>query len=206
MNKLNKSVIIGGMAIIALLAFIAVNTMPDKSRDRVAANLGLLAFSPSDSAIIGTHTGTTTTGINFNVTGAGGNSATTTYTFRTGGIINTAIFEFRALLASSTANVNFSFFGSNDSYCEATSSGYFYNPSTGELDMVSLSQINWFDISNHIAGKSNDATLAGTSSITWINPKEEQGKVVVLENLAYECMRLNVSGSSTVLYGAVRIK
>ena len=151
--------------------------------------------------VVGSKSGTTTTGVNFSVTSTGGQSATTSYIKKTGGIQDIAIYTIKVLEAtSSNANLNFSFLGSNDYECETAST-------TSSIDAITVPDINWFDVSDHLKDRVHSTAFSSaTTTFSWINPVSESGKVIILEDLSYECLRLDMSGSSTVAWIQLKLK
>lgn len=157
-----------------------------------------LAFLSNASDVIGTKTGTTTAGVLFNSLDNG----TTTYVTKIGNNINQATYTFNAKNASSTPSgqVYLSFLGSNDDYCETATTTTIY-------DVVTKSQINWFDIGTHLRELAGSQTLgAGTSTMSWAPTGVGQNRTVSLMDLNYECLALQVNASSTELWAQVKMK
>ena len=151
--------------------------------------------------VIGTKVGTTTTGVNFRITVSGGQSATSTYIKKTGGGFNQAIYTIGAINASSSSNFQMSFLGSNDQDCDTASS------TTSYADIVLTGEVNWFDIGDHLRNKVHSTSLAaGTSTLVWDNPVAGTGRTVILTDLSYECLALQVSGSSTNIWTQLKLK
>ena len=147
------------------------------------------------SDIIGTRVGTSTVGAHFEAT-----SATTTYRIRTGGA-STAIFTLLATNASSTGNAGatFNFLGSNDWDCATAST------TTGILNPILTTDINWYDIGYNVVELAGSQALGATSTIHW-TPTTGLGKTLTLTSLNYECIRIDVSASSTEMLMQARLK
>lgn len=165
---------------------------------------GTATFVSYAGDVIGTKTGTTTVGANFSVTGSGGQSATSTYVTKLSNYYNEATYTAQVKQASSSANIHVVFLGSNDDYCDtATTTSGIGN------DVVIMGQINWFDVSNHLLNLSATETFYnGTSTLVWDTSglNNGAGKEMTLTDLNYECLALQVSGSSTVLWAQVKLK
>lgn len=142
--------------------------------------------------LVGSRVGTTTTAVAFT-----DNSATSTYPLEIGREYDTVDFSIKttAYGAGGDNNAKFSVLGSNDFDCDTAST------STSFISTVLTSDINWFDISSHIANLAGSKTLnAGTSTIAWYPTAIEQGTVLTLENLNTRCLALQVSASGTSLF------
>lgn len=136
--------------------------------------------------VIGTKSGTTITGVDFRVTGAGGQSATTSYITKISHNWDTAIYTFKVTEASTTANMQFEFLGSNDVNCD------------------SEAVVNWTDASKHIRDIAYASSLAvGTTTVSWINPTVGTVRSVILTDLAYKCLAVEASGSSTQAWAQI---
>lgn len=194
MKKSYAVSIIGGL--IVLLALIGGLYFKD-----VGQVLGLSSteFINYASDVMGTKSGTSTTPVTF----YGNNTvASTTYVSKIGNHISQAIYTFQAVEASSTlgANAYFSFLGSNDDYCDTAST-------TTSLGAVTTEEINWFDIGDHLLNKVHSTSLpTGTSTLPWLNPTVGAGKVAILDNINYECLKLSVNASSTSLWAQIKTK
>ena len=159
------------------------------------------------SDVIGTKNGTTTTGVAFGITGGGGNTATSSYVSKIGNR-DLAIYTIKVLKASSSANAVFDVQGSNDDYCSdavATStSDVLYTE-----DLPLLSEINWFSAGDHFKNKVHSTSFdnaSSTSILLWTDPMQYASNEIILTDLNYRCLRLNVSASSTVLWAQIRTK
>lgn len=151
--------------------------------------------------VIGSKVGTTTTGVDFGVIAANGRSATSTYVNKIGNNIKQATYTFKALKASSTADMLFAFEASNDQDCNTASS------TTSISDMVLTGDVNWFSIPNNFTNKVHATSLSNASTtLPWSNPQAGQGTTAVLDNLNYECLRLSAQGSSTQMWAQIKLK
>lgn len=142
-------------------------------------------------------TATSTTPLGF----YGANVASTTYPVFVGQDTDLAIISLYTDVASSTANWQLSILGSNDSACDtATTSPDVGNP-------VLVADINWFDIADHLTNKVHPTSLGiGTTTIPYLNPAGGTGRTLILENLNYKCIALNVSASSTTGWAQIQTK
>jgi len=186
-------IIIAIIAVIALIGgIIGVNlNQPD------GLGLATTEFRNYASDVIGTKTGTTTTGVLWP-------AATTTkeYIIKTGGGIKQATFTIKPTVtpAAWSQDVLLNFYGSNDDYCDTATT-------TSVLDAVITSEINWFDIGTNLREFAGSQTIAGaTSTITATFAKTNQGKVVNLTDLNYECLKVGVVASGTTLWAQVKTK
>lgn len=166
----------------------------------IPRNLGKTAseFTLYAGDVVGTKSATTTTGVAFRTTATGGQSATSSYVSVLSDKINRAVYTFKPLAVSSTANLRWEIQGSHDAFCETDGSS--------GTDPVALSDINWFSVGDHSPNKAQTTSFTNSSSTvfyTWNNPMVNGGQEVILENLTYHCLRLNVSGSSTVLWAQI---
>jgi len=156
-------------------------------------SLGLAStsFKNYASDIVGTKTGTTTTGVLWP-------TATTTqeYVVKTGGLIKQATFTLKPTVAPAaySKDVLLNFYGSNDDFCNTATSSTIY-------DIVTTGQINWFDIGTNLNEFAGSQTIASaTSTITATFDADYRGKVINLTNLNYECLKVGVTASGTTLW------
>lgn len=149
--------------------------------------------------VVGSRSGTSTTAVGFSITSSGGQSSTTTYPSMIGADVDTAIYSLYAKNASSTANLTFSVLGSNDGACNtATTSPDVGNP-------VLKQDIRWVDIGDHLKGKVHSTSLSNaTTTLVWPNPLAETGRELILTDLSFDCLALQVSGSSTALQAQLK--
>lgn len=154
------------------------------------------------SDIVGTRAVTSTTGVAFSITGTGGISASTSYISKIGGDKENALYMFKPTYSSSTALLQFDIWGSSDDLCyEATT--------TAGTNLPLTSEINWYSAGDHLQNRSHLSNLlndSSTSFVSWSNPTSTAPAEILLTNLNYECLKLDVAGSSTVLYAGLRIK
>jgi len=190
------------MILVASIVVIVLLKKPDNG------NLGLAtsSFIINATDVIGTKTGTTTAGVGFSITGSGGQSATTTYVVKTGAGVDQALATFKVKNASSSANIHISGLFSNDDYCKAAVA----TSTTDALytDIPLLGDINWFDAAPLLDGHSSSQEFTvGTSTLVWdTSGLAGSGRSLLITNLGAECLALQVSGSSTVLWTQIRTK
>lgn len=163
-------------------------------------------FLDNATDVFGTKTATTTAGQAFRVTATGGQSATSSVVKKIAPEVNEAIFTVMATNASSTANLMWDFQGSNDYGCETTSS------TAGATNNFPLTtEINWFSLGDHTPYKTQTSSFANASSTqtyVWTNPiaNKTNGQVVILKDLNYKCIKMNMSGSSTEAWVQISTK
>lgn len=187
MEKLQRTLTVGGMIIIILLGVLVF-----MSFSKVDPSVGTAIISaPSD--LVGTKTGTSTVGIGFYA------STTRSYVKRIGANTDNLALTLMAIKASSTS-VNLNILASNDKDCDtATTSADVGNP-------VLMRDVNWFDAGSHIlnlAGAS--AITTATSTIGWY-PSAGQAKEVILTNLNAECLKFNFTASGIELWSQIKKK
>ena len=195
MNKYFIGIFGGLLAVVVIAIYVGYNLKAERSYGMVASD-----FAKLSSDVVGTRTVTSTVGVGFSLT-SGGQSATSSYISKIGGNINNAVYTIYATAASSTSNARFDIQGSNDNYCDTTAT------SGGNLPLVS--EISWFSAGDHLKGKVHStgfSNASSTASFAWTNPMENSGQELILTDLNYECLKLNVSGSSTVIYAGIRTK
>lgn len=204
--KLYLLLILIMVVIIGIVIFIGNKTPQDIAVvDDTIALKGVANPVPID--IVGTKIGTSTVGVDFSVASSTGQSATSTYPYLIGNNEDSLIYSLYIKAASSTANLKFSFLGSNDSYCDTTataSSSASYSTYGG----VFIQDINWFDLGDHLKNKVHSTSLSGaTSTIVWdTSSLLGSGREIILEDLNSRCAALQVSGSSTVLWAQLKTK
>jgi hypothetical protein len=197
-NMTKKTWFFGGAMVGAIIVVIVV-----LSYIRGQTSLGLESheFTKFESDVVGTRVVTTTVGVGFRVTATGGISATSSYITKISGVKENAIYTFMPTHASTTAKLQFNIWGSNDAYCDTTAI------SGGNLPL--MSEIHWFSAGDHLQNRSHLVNLlndSSTSFLNWENPTSTAATEILLTNLNFECLKLDVAGSSTVLYAAIRTK
>jgi hypothetical protein len=149
-------------------------------------------FMKYGSDVIGTHTGTSTVGVYFenNLT------ATSTYVTKIDRSLETAVYMIKATNASSTAEAQFAVYGSNDDYCDTTT--------TTATNYPNMSDINWYSAGDHFMNRTHLVQLStdsSTSFVNWSSPSSTlPGVEIALWNMNYNCLRLDAAASSTELY------
>lgn len=156
-------------------------------------------FTYFASDVVGTHSGTSTTGVLFN----NNLTSTSTYIKRISTTKNNATWLIKATAASTTgAKANFELFGSNDDFCDATATSTTDVACVG--DCVLTSDINWYSAGDTVLNRTHLSYLtsdSATSLLAWATPSSTlPGPQVTLWNLNYECLRIDVAASSTALY------
>ena len=161
------------------------------------ANMGGMASSVRD--IFGAKgTATSTTPVGF----YGANVGSTTYPVFIGEDTDSAVISlYTEKASSSAANWQLSILGSNDVKCDTATT------SSDVGNQVLVGQVHWFDIGDHLTNKVHSTSLpTGTTTLQYVNPAVETGKMLILENLNYKCIALSVSASSTTGWAQVRTK
>jgi hypothetical protein len=185
---MKKSVLIGGLAVvlIGVIAFVGLYNKKEQSLGQVNP----IDFVTSESAVIGTHTGTTTTGVLLT-------SATSTKVSKIGRNIDTAIYNIKVTALSTTTGGQYAIFGvecSNDAFCDTSSS---------TAPDLKTGNINWFSAGDHFRNKvhatsSSNASTTQTFAIT--DSVVGLGHELILTDLNCECLRLGYSGVSTSVF------
>ena len=151
-------------------------------------------FSEPARDIIGTKVGTSTTGVAFYTD----SWASSTKAILIGGNVDSALFSIKTTAASSTPSgrVSWHIYGSNDLGCDTATSSTIYN-------VITTSQINWYDLAF-------SSLFNGTSTITNMSyypiGNYATGTSVMLVNLNWQCLKFDVSGSSTVVSVQMKTK
>jgi len=188
MGKLTKLISFGLVIIMLLLGVVIYNQMQESEDEPLG--YGIPHGTPVD--VIGTKSGTSTTGVHFTA-----HNASTTYPTHIGTDASMATYTFKATDASSTgSSIAFYVLGSMDEGCDsATTSADVGNP-------VLMDDINWFDATPNIVNIDGSATTmtAGTSTVAWSPTYAGAGDVLNLNNLNYRCLALRLSGTSTDLW------
>ena len=198
------------LAIIAVLAFSLAGFLGWKHYHQPVLGKASNLFINYASDVIGSKTGTTTAGVCFSCT-SGGLSASTSYVSKLSGPITQAEYTLMALAASTSAqggsSAYFDVQGSNDDGCETIATSTSDTNYSDNLPLVS--DINWFDAANHLNFRVHPSAFSNASSSltsSWSNPMNGTGQELLLTNLNYQCLRLTVRASSTILWAQIRSK
>lgn len=192
--------LVGGItAILVIVVFCLVKFPKEKP-------LGLETheFTKFETDVVGTRVVTTTIGVGFSITGTGGISATTSYITKIDGSKTNAIYTLMPTHASSSAKLQFDIWGSNDAYCDTTTS-----TAGNSTNIPLMSEIYWFSAGDHVENRTHLVDLLNNSSsayFNWANPTSTMAAQILLTNLNYECLKFDVAGSSTVLYAGIRTR
>lgn len=172
---------------------------PESVLGKTAGELRILG-----SDVIGSRSGTSTpSGVCFACTN-GGLSVSSSYVSFIGQNKELAVYQFNILAASTSAQggatAQFDFQGSNDYYCAATST------SGGDEPLVS--EIQWYGIDNLNNAVFTTPLVSGssTSFVKWTLPVTGETKSIVLNHLNYNCLKITVRASSTLMYSSVSTK
>lgn len=196
MSKLKGILLVGAFLFAFSIAVIAgYNAFKEPIQERFG--LADSGFLDNGTDVIGTKTATTTVGVAFGKASTGGISATSTYVTK---IVpaDKAVYTIQNLIASSTSRINIEIQGSQDDFCDTTAT------SGGNLPLVS--EINWFSAGDHLRGKIQTTSFVNASStnfISWLNPLNGAGQEIILENLDYECLRLNIAAASSTVWAQI---
>jgi len=186
-------IVLGSLVVLAVLGAAIFNYVRG---NKFGMNSTEFTYYASD--LVGTHSGTSTVGVYF-----GDNRASTsTYVKRISTTKDNATLLFNVTSASSTAVAYFEIFGSNDDYCETTT--------TTATNYPNMTDINWYSAGDTIINRTHLSYLStdsATSLLKWTNPTSTHpGPQVSMWNLNYECLRLDVAASSTILYVGIVTK
>ena len=197
-----KVYILSGITI-SVVVILSVWIFSGKKQDQNNQALGKEANETIHYAgdVIGSRSATTTVGVSFGNNTTGSITATSSYVSRIGGMKQIAVYTIQAITASSTSRVNVEVQGSNDDECDTTAT------SAGNKPLVS--EINWFSAGDHFNNKVHATSFTNASStsfLSWLNPMNGAGQEIVLTNLSYECLRLNVAAASSTLWAQLRVR
>ena len=202
MSKTSKIVI--GVSVALLLALSAYALWP-KTGNLGGANAPLnsaintstdsyLNYGTQD--VVGTHIGTSTVGGVFP-----NPNVTTSFISVIGNSIRQATYQIKIVATTGTDNnMSFTVQGSNDYLC-GTQAG-----NASSTTDVTMKDINWYDAMNHLTGRVQPVTMGNGSSTVifdWEDTTAGSAKEVTLTNLNYQCLRLLVSASSTLIYAGL---
>jgi len=209
--KHTKAIIISVLAFFFVVTGVKALTMTTEELRELFGNENLgkqdYEFQRYYSDWVGDRVGTTTTGVAFRITSTGGQSATSTFITRIGYQKNNAVISFMPQAASSSASFFYDILGSNDDYCDTTATSTTDAACVG--DCVLASEINWFDMGDFLKDKVHQTSVSTASTTLYrsiTNPKVGANSTIILENLAVECLKMNASGSSTVMYVPITTK
>ena len=153
------------------------------------------------TALIGSRTGTTTTGVSFYT-----RTSSTTYPVLLGADKKDVTLYIESLATTSTSgnpsgHATFSILASNDTGCDsATTSPDFGNP-------ILKSDITWFDAASNVKGATGLTALAtATTTFGFPTNGSVKGRTLTLEGLTAKCLSLEVAASSSVIYGELMTK
>ena len=192
-----------GVGIAIIVVVIAIFLFVPKAREQVFG-MASTEFVKFTGDVIGTHTGTSTVGVGFSLS-SGGLSATSSYISKIGVNVTNAIYMIRATNASTSAALaQFDIFGSADYYCDTTNTLDTY-------DFPKTVDINWYSAGDHLQNRTHLVDALNDSSsafLQWLNPSSstDKGVEILLTNLNYNCLKLNVAASSTVLFAEIKTK
>ena len=170
-NKRMKKYLIGLSVLIA--ALIGVAFFFEKPQQAIAGLAGGVAN------IAGTRAGTTTTSAFFSTLGQ--TASTSQVLGLEKGEADLAVLTFRITGASSTPNgrLTWAVFGSNDASCNTATT------TTTMDNTVITSNITWYSL-----GSGSEGQITATGAVA-------TGTITTFTNLVFECLRVDVNGSST---------
>jgi hypothetical protein len=126
--------------------------------------------------------------------------ATTTYIKELGANYDSAIITMFAQASSTESKVSFNILGSNDDGC-ATTTG------VSKTNELGANEVDWTDITKHILGVAQtNTTNSATTTIEWSPSGEVVGQPIILNNLNYECLRMDTAASGTFLRAELKLK
>lgn len=179
------------LGICAIMAFvIGIFLLLNKSDNTMGAQIYPIRFTD----LIGTRIASSTTGVAWYNYG----TASTTYPIALFGASDALLVLQVTEASSSAALIGFSILGSNDPGCNTA-------VSSTVLNILTKSEVKWFDALPFLDNASVISSLTGTSTILWLNPPKVQ-RALHFTNLNMECLALEVNASSTILYGQYKLK
>ena len=146
-------------------------------------------YSGEPFSILGSRTGTTTTGVYF-----GAPAASSTYPILLDPISREGVFTIGILNASSTPSglLTMTILSSNDNNCDTATT------TTSFANTVLTTDINWFDAGTYIRNSATITSLSSaTSTISFAPTAAQQNRQIFLEGLNSRCIALEITGSST---------
>lgn len=162
-------------------------------------NITTNAYSSNGTQdVVGTRLGSTSTvgvavGIAPNVT--------TSYVSKIGNDKRIATYQIRVTSVTGTDNnLSFTVQGSNDYLCETRAGS-----ASSTTDVVQAN-INWYDAMVNLKGRVYPTSLTNNSSTAIYDFNDVVGNnawTVILTDLNFTCLRLRVSGSSTLIYAGL---
>jgi hypothetical protein len=145
--------------------------------------------------LVGTRIGSTTDPVSFPTK----NAASTTYPFYVGGK-KIGVISLGVVAASTSANVQVSILGSNDYGCNTATTSTI-------LNVLTRGEVQWFDAASHLKNSAVTSSFAnGITTLVWTNPSVNTIRELILDDLALECLALNISASSTSLWSQYRLQ
>lgn len=193
MNKIYKTLIIAFF--IGIFAWVGYITTTLSGTD-TETNIQGQASQTAD--IIGTQVGTTTEALQFAVDNdRTANQATTTAVKLLEGTTDTGLFTIRAVTASTTAELFWHIYGSNDGGCDTTTT------TTETSGLVLMNQIHWYELSASVEGTGSSVSgqIIDPNASTVASSTE-----ILLTNLNWACLKMEMSGASTTAHVQLRQK
>lgn len=188
MNKITISRILIIIGIVALVATI-VGFATKSEEPTEELNVGM-SLSGTPLNVVGSRVGTTTTTVVF--PSSGSSVSTTTYKTFIGKEIDKAIYQIRVVNASTSAEALFSVLGSYDAQCDTATT------TTTMTDIVLASEINWFDVGDHIRNAATMTSLTtATTTIAYSDITGGANREIMLDDLNHRCLALQVHASTT---------
>lgn len=187
------------IALYSLLTLIAVAIIGVSLFLKVEGNRLVVGGLPNaPKSVVGTRVGTSTTAVGFYTA----NTATTTYRTFIGRDVDLAVYDiFFTGASSSAANAKFNVLASPDENCWTSTT----SPDVGNPYLVQ--DIRWTDAGDYFLNKVHSTSLAaGTSTISITNPVAGTGRSIILDNLAANCLALQINASSTEIQAQLTTK
>lgn len=162
------------------------------SRDGVKTEAAVQLGGPTD--VRGTRSGTSTTGVY-----SAGAYATTSYITKVNSA-DEAIYTINIQEASTTPGLFLSFWGSNDYDCDTATTSTIYN------GIVKMVDINWYDVGTHLANYTGSLTIPAATTTLNLMQSGARKVDVTLKNLNFQCLKVDVSASSTKTHIQVKTR
>lgn len=196
-----------GIVVVVLAFFVAGYFGYPQRQEEPAVSLIGAEFLNNATDVVGTKTASSTpVGVAFGFDSAD-RYTTSTFVSKIGNATR-AVYTIQATDASSTSEVRVSLEGSQDFACDTTATSTTDVACVGD-DCVLITEIDWFDAGNHLKDKVHNTSFVNSSStadLVWTNPVTDVGNQIILENLDFECLRLGISASSSILWAQISLK
>lgn len=200
MSKTKITIALVAVVLFFIAGYFGSRLKPEKAFGKNSAQLKLFGAD-----VIGTRTGTSTpVGVCF-ACANNGPTATTSYVSFIGQQKSTAVYNINIQGVSTTPMAQFDIQGSNDYRCDTTATSTTDTSLGGDEPLVS--EIQWYGIDNLRNAVYTNTLTSGSSTafVKYASSALIAGTTdsIVLTELNYNCLKLNVKASSTMMYASL---